>query len=115
MTEEEKEAWGCNKQEVELSRHWQAGAGAGAGTGRSREVVREKDYSCRGSLSRLEYFNLPSAIPNWALPPTATVLLSRSLNPSPRCALLHEYMCMHSNLAPPPPLIWSSMHHTQLS
>ena len=28
-TEEEKEVWGCNKQEVELSRHWQAGAGAG--------------------------------------------------------------------------------------
>ena len=25
-TEEEKEAWVCNKQEVELSRHWQAGA-----------------------------------------------------------------------------------------
>ena len=32
-----------------------------------------------------------SAIPNWAPPPTATVLLSRSHNPSPRCVLLHVH------------------------
>ena len=52
---------------------------------------REKDYSCRGSLSRPQYFNLPSAIPKWTLPPTATVLLCCSHNPSPRCVLLHVH------------------------